>query len=314
VRARAQEGLVSSRQCHDHGLTDQQVARLVRRKAWERVARGVFDTGLDGPSPLDPYDRRRRRTAILGALAHHGSVVTGVCALVLHGVKGAPVEIAAEVTFPDGTPRRSAKPVQVRRLPLRRWNVVDGFGCATVEDALAQAVPGLDRRHAVAMMDSASNQGLITEAAFRRAQRASRGRRGARSAARWWSESDSRAESPAETWARLSCIDLGCPPDTLQLRVVDERGAFLARVDLAWFLPDGGALLVEGRDVHSRLDALYSDRRRQNRLAHRRTIVLRFSGSDAWDGTVGRTVKQVLDEERWKPDPGREGRAFILGA
>jgi hypothetical protein len=250
---------------------------------------------------LDPYDRRRRRTAILAILAQPGSVATGVCALVLHGVRGAPVEIAGEVTFPDGSPRRSAKPVEVRRLPLGRWEKVDGMDCATVEDALAQAVPRLDRRHAVALMDSARNQRKVSEGGFRRAEMAARGRRGARRAARWWRESDSRAESPAETWARLSCNDLGCPPDVLQLKVVDVRGTFLARVDLAWFLPEGGVLLVEidGKDVHSRLEALYSDRSRQNRLVGAKTKLLRFTGSDAWAGVVGRHVRAVLDREGW---------------
>lgn len=286
-------------------MTAHQAGALVRDGTWGRPARGVYDTHHVGPSPFDALDRRRRRAAILGVLAHPGSVATGVCALVLHGVKGAPLAITPEVTFPDGSPRARAGAVRVRRIPLQRWFVLDGVPCVSVADALAQAVPTVDRRTAVALMDSARHERFLLEADFRRAREADRRRPGGLARAAWWAESDPRAESPAETWARLSCVDAGCPPDGLQLRVDDETGRFLARVDLAWVLPDGGALLVEvdGQDVHGRLEALYADRKRQNRLTGRSTIMLRFTGTDARRGLVGRTVRETLRRVGWRPAP-----------
>ncbi len=89
-----QEGLVSTRQCLEAGLSSQQVSEAVSRGDWRRVARGVFD--LSGLVPLaerHQIDRQRRRSAVLGALARPGAVVTGVAALVLHGVQGAPAVI-----------------------------------------------------------------------------------------------------------------------------------------------------------------------------------------------------------------------------
>jgi hypothetical protein len=76
-------------------------------------------------------------------------------------------------------------------------------------------------------------------------------------------------------------------------------------VDLAWVLPDGGALLVEvdGQDVHGRLEALYADRQRQNRLTGRSTIMLRFTGTDARKGLVGRSVRETLRRVGWRPAP-----------
>ncbi|MCA5894454.1 hypothetical protein LEP48_14015 [Isoptericola sp. NEAU-Y5] len=306
--AGTQEGLVSSRQCHAHGLTDQQTAALVRSGRWERVRFGVLDTGHRGPSVLDPFDRARRREAVLGVLALPGSIAAGVAALVLQEVQGAPQVVIPEVVLPDGSPRSTARGVRVRRTPARSWMLVRGLPCLRVETALAQAVPDLGRYHAVALMDSARHLRKISEAGFRRARSASRGRRGAARSNAWWEESDRRAESPAETWARLSCVDAGCPPDALQLVVRDRRDRFVARVDLAWVLPDGGVLLVEidGREVHSRLEALLDDRHRQNALTGRRTVMLRFSGADAWRGRVAAQVRSLLDAQGWVPHPTDE--------
>jgi hypothetical protein len=232
-------------------------------------------------------------------------VATGVCALVLHGVKGAPLDITPEVTFPDGSPRGGSGPVRVRRVPLERWFDLDGVPCVSVTDALAQAVPTLDRFHAVALMDNARHERFLLEEDFERARRADAGLPGSLARAPWWDESDAQSESPAETWARLSCVDAGCPPDSVQLRVDDPSGRFLARVDLAWILPDGGDLLVEidGRDVHGRVEALYADRHRQNQLTGRSTIVLRFTGTDARRRIVGPAVRDTLRTTGWRPRP-----------
>lgn len=298
-----QAGLVSLRQCVDHGVPADRVTRAARSGRWRRVARGVYDVGPEGVADLDRYDLRRRRAAVLGVLAHPGAVATGLCALVLQDVSGAPLEIRPEVAFPDGSAREADTPVRVRRLPLRRWTLVDGLPCCVVEDALAQAVPGVDRRHAIALMDSALHRRAMSPEGLARAHDAARGRPGVERTHRWWSEADGRSESPAETWARLACADAGVPPDTLQLVVVDRRGGFLARVDLAWFLPDGRALLVEidGQDVHSRPDALFADRARQNRIVTGRTVVRRYTGRDAWRGTVAADVTRLLRAAGWRP-------------
>jgi hypothetical protein len=292
---------VSLAQCAELGVTPQQAAGFARRKTWERVARAVYDTGLPQPDDgIHPNDRRRRRAAVLGLLAYPGSVATGLCALVLHGVQGAPLHVQPEVTFPDGSSRAAREPVRLRRIPLESWIEIDGFRCATVRDALAQAVPRLGRYHAVGLMDSAINGGLITVEDLDQARLATRGSRGAARTRSWWDQADARAESPAETWARLSCTDAGYPPDVLQLPVVDAAGRRLARVDLAWLLPDGGALLVEiDGGVHSLPSALVRDRERQNRIVTRSTILRRYTGAEAWSGLVGLEVARELAALGW---------------
>ncbi|MGW8567859.1 type IV toxin-antitoxin system AbiEi family antitoxin domain-containing protein [Isoptericola sp. NPDC055881] len=315
--AASQDGLVSTRQCQEHGMTSSQVKAHVRQGRWQRVMRGVLDTtwvAAGHHDRHDPLDSARRREAICGLLAYPGSVATGVAALVLLGAQGAPRRIAPEVTFPDGSPRTGGGRVRVRRERLRRWVVVGGLPCVPGELALAQAVPDLDRRHAVALMDSARQRRVVTEDEFRRARDAARGRRGAARTRTWWDVSDPRAESPIETAARLACADAGCPPDALQLVVRDARGRFLARVDLAWILPAGRVLLVEldGRDVHTAPGALFGDRRRQNELAARGALVLRFTGRDVAQATVENEIRKVLDSEGWTSQPWPAGRSYSL--
>ncbi|MDO8145805.1 MULTISPECIES: type IV toxin-antitoxin system AbiEi family antitoxin domain-containing protein [unclassified Isoptericola] len=312
--AARQEGLLSTDQCRSSGITRQQAARLVAQGRWRRPVRGVYDTGVPGEPGRDRLDRARRRAALLGPLACPGTVATGVAALVLHGVQGAPVEVRSEVTVPDGSARRGPGPVRVRRLRLRRWAEVDGIACALPEDALAHAVPTLPRYRAVAMMDSAGHRGLVSRALLDRAREKSGDLAGSAARRPWWDECDPRAESPAETWARLSCADAGVAPDALQLRLVGESGRVVARVDLAWLLPDGSALLVEidGRDAHTGPEALVADRIRQNRIVGRRSLVRRYTGREAWNGTVAREVARLLAAEGWHPHRVPTDHRFVL--
>ncbi len=303
AKASQQEGLVSLRQCLQFGLSRQQAGEAVNRGDWTRVTPGVYDLSRMVPL-IDRHelDRRRRQTALLGALVHPGAIITGVCALVLYDLQGAPTSIDPEVTFPNGTSRRSTA-VRVRRVPLERWVTTGDIALATVTDAFAQAVPTLGRRHAVALMDSARHQGRLSEAELHQAHGRALTRRGVRRTHTWWDESDPRAESPAETWARLACTDAGIPPDTLQLRIVSPDGRLLARTDLAWLLPDGRWLLVEidGREAHEAPAALFNDRTRQNSILTDRTLMRRFSGREAWTGTLSKELATLLSTAGWHP-------------
>ncbi len=207
------------------------------------------------------------------------------------------------MTFPNGSSRRTQDAVTLRRIRLNRWLTLGDIALVTVPDALAQAVPHLERRHGVAMMDSARNQRGLSAADLRAAHDRARFCAGVRRTHPWWEESDPRAESPAETWARLGCTDAGIPPDQLQLRVLGRDGRLLARVDLAWLLPDGRWLLVEidGRDEHETPTALFRDRARQNAILTDRTLIRRFTGREAWNGALAAELTALLRTAGWRP-------------
>jgi len=168
--------------------------------------------------------------------------------------------------------------VQVRYFGDFPTTTVGGRLVATPAAALAQALPELRRRDALAVADSALHRGLIGADDLGSVRDAMRGRRGAASIDTWWHLVDGRAESPLESFARLECVDLGIPPHELQVVVRTPGGAFVGRCDLGWRLRDGRWLIaeVDGREWHSSAAAQAKDQLRQDALLR--------SGAVAWLG------------------------------
>jgi len=294
--ATRQSGLVTAEQCVRLGVSGDRRTGFVQRGELSRVVRGVYllnEHGVPDPSP----DLARQRAAWTALLAYGTeAIAVGKCALALHGVLGLPVSITPEAAVSRGRDRTDRDGIRLREFDNGMETVeIDGRRVVTVEWALAQAVPELDRRHAVAVMDSALHLGFIDEKGLERAHRLARGRRGVAKTHEWWCLADRRAESPLETFGRLDCLDLGIPPDDLQVKIFDRNGRFLGRGDMGWRLDDGRWLIAEmdGREFHDEPDALYRDRRRQNDLAQLADL-LRFASADVYSGAVGSTVRRHL--------------------
>ncbi|MFF5069694.1 endonuclease domain-containing protein [Micromonospora olivasterospora] len=150
------------------------------------------------------------------------------------------------------------------------------------------------RYPAVAVLDSALNRGLLTDEDVAALPALIRGRRGAVAARTYLAEVDGRAQSPLETRARLRCVDGGVPPDELQLEVRDEEGRLLGIGDLGW---RAARLIAEadGSDPHAAPDALFADRRRQNRLVNAGWRILRFTWADTLcPDYIPRTVRHAM--------------------
>ena len=166
---------------------------------------------------------------------------------------------------------------------------------ATVDWALAQAVPELPRPHALAVLDSALHRGAISVRGLEVAHDMARGRRGVAGTHDLWELADGRAESALESFGRLDCQEAGVPPTTLQLPVVPSGGGPTYRADLAWRRRDGRWLVAEmdGQDVHAEPRAVYADRERQNRIVGTGQVdVLRFTIRDL--PGMGQVVRGVL--------------------
>ncbi|MFD2028697.1 type IV toxin-antitoxin system AbiEi family antitoxin domain-containing protein [Promicromonospora aerolata] len=301
--ARRQAGLVSSGQCDAHGVTNGRRRRLVATGRWQRVTRGVFDTGCSEPG-LHPYDRSRLRSAWLALLAYPGSAAVGACALALLGVAGLPSAITPEAAFANGSGRESRDGILLRQYrAFPRVAVGDHFA-AEPAHALAQALPQLDREHGVAVMDSLQNKRILTPSGMRTAQRLAENRRYRTTSRPWWGQHDGRSQSPVETVARLRLMDAGIGPDDLQRDLFDATGQFLGRADLAWHLGTGRWLLVEvdSDEFHSSPEQVRRDAVRQNRLLRDgRHVLLRFFARQVHEGTMVGTVRSVLDREGWVP-------------
>ncbi|TFF12616.1 hypothetical protein EQW79_004485 [Cellulosimicrobium terreum] len=293
----AQAGLVSIDQLLAAGVSSRVARRRVDSGAWARVTRGVYDLWPPAGQRWD-WDHRRRRSAWAGLLAFGPeAIAVGTTALVLHGVQGIPVGVAPEVALPRASDRTTRDGIRLRQFDDGMTTVqIGGRAVATVERALAQAVPELPRAHALADLDSALHRRSTDPDGLARAHDLARGRRGVAATHALWGMADGRAESPLESFGRLDCVDAGVPPDVLQLPVLDADGRVVARGDMGWRLGGGRWLVAEmdGADVHSDPQAVYADRTRQNRLAAWGTIeLLRFTGRDV-PGGVGPAVRTFL--------------------
>ena len=300
--ARAQAGLLSSAQCALHEVQRWHLVSRLSSGTVRRIARDVYEVAPAVPVPS--VSGRHERATWLGLLAYGPeAVAVGRSALVLLGVQGLPVDPVTEVALPRG------RSVRVRGVaPLRQFDAgmttveVQGRRVAAPVWALAQTVPTVTRRHAVALLDSALHVGLLTGAPdVEVSHDLARRRRGVLRTHDWWRLADGRAESPPESWARLDCLDHGVPPDDLQVPVRDAHGILRGRGDLGWRRRDGRWLIAEidGVSIHELPQALLHDRRRQNDLVAQGFDVLRFAPQDLRvRGGVGRVVARVLAGER----------------
>lgn len=154
------------------------------------------------------------------------------------------------------------------------------------------------------MLGSVLHQGFLDLSALDQVRDMLRHRRGSVRALGWFPLASALDESPAETAARLSCLDRGVPPDGQQVTFT-LAGVALARVDLAWRLPGGRYLVVEidGRAFHSGQEMLADDSARQNGLVGTdRLVVLRYPAAEALGGgSIGPDVAARLTGLGWTP-------------
>jgi hypothetical protein len=297
IIAEAQAGLITTAQCRELGVSLTRVARLLESRAWKRVTRGVYDTDPTPVASRHP-DRRRRRAAFAAKLAlGPESVVVGACALALHGVWGLPIAIEPQAALPGGRRAYSRDGIHARMFDGGMTiTEIDGIQVATVDWALVQAVPEMDRFHAVGAMDNALNRGFITVDELADVHDRARGRRGIATRHGYFGEVDARSESPSESRARLDCIDNGVPPDALQVPVRDLSGV-ARRGDLGWTFKDGRILIAEiDSDEHHDLAQLAADAERHNDITAVSAVVLHFRKQAVYtSGAVSSTVRATLD-------------------
>lgn len=111
------------------------------------------------------------------------------------------------------------------------------------------------------------------------------------------------SESPMETRLRLLLVDAGLPPLTAQHDVLDARGRFVGRVDVAW--PTWRVAVEYDGDQHRERNHFRQDVARLNALRAAGWIVLRFTADDVLRYSA-RTVRLVADalrerHARWNP-------------
>lgn len=300
--AAGQLGLLTRRQCVAAGMPPGRIDRLTARGDWRVITRGVLLVD-PGAVPRGDWGARARQRALVAALAGGPDVVVvGLGALALGGVHGLPLHYVPEFTSMSGVHLRSSAQARARR--LERHAAIDGHpklvqvGGVTIAGplwALSQGLPGMDREHAVAVVDSALQVGAISASALPVLTDLLAGSRGVRSLRRWLTLVDGRAESPLETRARLECHDAGVPPDDLQRVVLDARGRFIGRCDMVWELGGGRLLVIEMDGGHHRRDGQIDiDNARDNSLTRAAHVVYHYGWRHLGTHVIAATVRDEL--------------------
>jgi len=283
-------GLLSAQEARERGIARSRLAGPTYRRA----ARGVY---VPATTPSDPADVR---VAAAGERLPGGVLVGGWAAARLHEQQARARD--DQTTLFDGTmptlggAGREVLPVLVcapREARIRRTvgtcvfrSVVPGDEATSIRGVpvtsplrtafdLARLWPTTP---ALMALDRLANLGLIGMEDLTAVLRSRPRWRGVSSARRAVSLCDPRAESPRETALRLLWIQTGLPRPSANQVVTDQRGRFVARVDLI----DPGAGVVGEYDgaFHAPADRRSRDAARQEDIEQLGLTVIRAAGPD----------------------------------
>ncbi|MGY0007107.1 type IV toxin-antitoxin system AbiEi family antitoxin domain-containing protein [Micromonospora sp. I033] len=278
--AERQGGIVTRQQALRAGFSRHEIDNLVTFGRWRRLARAAY---LVAPSVAAGSQRISRIRAAVLSLGPHAHAVLGTAAE-LHGIGGFSRTGAIHVALPGRAARaaRVKEPAVVLHQlehPADAVTMIGGIPVTTAVRTVAELILRERRYPAVALLDSALNRKVISEDELLSVPGLIRGRRGALAARGYLAEANGLAQSPLETRTRLRCVDGGVRPDALQIEVRDADGYLLGIGDLGW---RAARVIAEadGRVPHAAPNALFDDRRRQNRLTNAGWTVLRFTWSD----------------------------------
>lgn len=240
----APHGIIAVRELDELGVPRQTVARRARVDGpWERVLPGVLKLSR-GPMTGD-----QRHDAAL-RYAGSGSVITGLAACAMHGMKRLPEFTTVHTLIPDERKRASHSPVVIERtvrLPVPE--IVFGFLVAPLVRAVLDAARRcrtLDGVRALLAEVVQRNMAHPRELTKELATGSGRGSALCRTALQ---EMTANVHSPAEGWAYRLVRGSGLPPMRWNVRLLDGSGRFLGSPD-GWIDEVGLAWEIDSLEYH----------------------------------------------------------------
>jgi hypothetical protein len=260
------DGLVfTADQARANGITGWCLAEMVRRGTVRRL---LYDAYVDASVP----DTVHLRAQAVCLVMPDSAVICRRTAAWLYGIDAyGPDERDQPMTVECVVLARLAR---VRRKGVRGWEETLAPEDITTSHGVRVTTPtrtALDlARYAprfigLAAVDAFCHGGLATpEALMACAQRFPGGRNIAiaRQLIEW---AEPLTESPGESWLRLRLLDAGFPRPQAQIRILDDQGRLVYRLDLGY--PDLKlGLEYDGQEFHDSPEAQKHDTRRRRRL------------------------------------------------
>lgn len=279
--------LVLRREAIAHGRSDEELARLVRSQAWNRVRRGAY---LDGQLPSSTVARHALLVAATVADLRRAAVVSHQSAAVLLGLPlwGARLDRVHVTRRPPASSQTSGVlRCHVARLRDDEVTEVDGVAVTDVRRTVLDLARSLPFEAAVVVLDAALHEGMLSRQSVEQRLFDIAGTRGSRHAARVVHFADGRSESVGESRSRVLLHRLGLAPSALQFPVTTPAGGVVGRTDFAWEESrvvgefDGrikyGRLLRPGQDPG---DAVFEEKRREDAIRDESWEVVRWTWDD----------------------------------
>lgn len=183
-----------------------------------------------------------------------------------------------QVTVPRGIGVRARAGLIVRRASLTEADVTTRRGLR-VTSALRTVCDLGSRRdlvESVIAIDMATHAGLVDLPSLVDFVEAHRGHKGIKRLRRAVGLAEPATESPMETRLRLAIVRARLPRPRAQVKLHDEAGCIVARVDL--YYPDRRLAIEYDGEGHK--DSVVPDMRRQNALVNAGYHILRFTAPD----------------------------------
>jgi hypothetical protein len=201
----------------------------------ERAMRSLYDAvhpGVYAPGDIELTARHRAQAAWLWS--RRKAVIAGNSAAALLGAKW--VDMALDADLIHGN-RHPPAGIAVHSETLLPGEVVDVDGMPVTGPARTAFDLGRwtsSRLHAIQRLDALANATDFKVNHVEAVMAEHRGTRGLLRLRAVLPLVDGGAESPQETRTRLALIDAGLPTPQTQIRVCDEYGDFVARIDMGY--------------------------------------------------------------------------------
>lgn len=267
----------------------EQIRRLLQRREWLAVRRGVY-----AEAPVVAAAPPHLVQVAARVLATDGDVVVSHrSAAVLHGLQlvQPPEQPTLTVVRANGAPVARANDLHSAGMPAGHrttlWALPMTTPARTVADLLRESDDDLQ---AMAFADAALRSGVDRVAV--EGVLADCGRwPGVRRAGAVWASTDGRAESPLESRCRVWFTRQGLPAPSPQVRIINDRGRAIARVDFL-FREERTVCEADGRVKYDDSEALWREKRREDLLRELGLEVVRATWADGEDD--GRALAERL--------------------
>jgi hypothetical protein len=216
------------------GVSDGELARLVRRGELTRLQRGTYRRGTD---PMTDTARHAAVVAATVAGLRVPGIVSHVSAAVLHGLPlwnvrlGRVHLIRRPPANGSGTKRLH---LHIARLPDDEVAAIDGIAVTDVTRTVIDVARSVPFESAVVVADAALASRKTTQERLAECLRAMGSSPGTRRAARVVNFADGRIGSVGESRSRVLLQRIGVPAPDLQVRLFRADGSAIGRCDFAW--------------------------------------------------------------------------------